>query len=70
MGLNRKPSTDESAFSTAEEAYHALGPVGRVPPGAFADRLHDPDVRETLAAARRLWQDLYGCDHPVDIRSE
>lgn len=69
MGLNKKPSTTESAFPSAEAAHLSQGPVGRIPPGAFADRLHDPAVRGTLDEARRLWQELYGRD-PVEVRSE
>lgn len=69
MSRDKKPSTSGAAFSSAEEAHRAQGPVGRIPREEFDKRLADGDVRETLDRARQMWRELYGRD-PVELRSE
>lgn len=66
MGLNKKPTT-KSTFSSAEEAFHAEGPIGRVPSREFEARLRDDDVRKTLADARERWRRVKSRD-PLDQR--
>ena len=62
MAFDKKPSEKTASYLTATDALRDEGPIGRIDREAFTQHLSDPEVRDRLDSARRMWNELYGRD--------